>query len=207
MCRGDARNGILSEVFGDRAELAQQYHDLLATDGIDHGHIGPHEAERLWERHIYNSVAIEALIPEGCSVVDVGSGAGLPGIPLALARPDLEITLLEPLQRRCTFLEGAVDNLGISDKVHVVRGRAEEHQQTYDIVTGRAVGPLKRMLPWCRALMEPQIGQAVLLKGSSAQDEIKAVDKVLQKMRLRADVLTVRAHADTEATTAVRIQG
>lgn len=213
---------IAREVFGVRFAAAENYREILAGRGIEWGLIGPREVERLWERHILNSVALADLMPEGVSVVDVGSGGGLPGIPLALARPDLRMTLLEPMQRRCTFLTETIDELGrtLAETVEdtpgpvgraeravdilVERGRAEEHDEVYDIVTCRAVGPLKRLLDWCLPLLAPG-GTLLALKGASAADELRAVDKSLTKKGLRAEILSVRAHAEAEPTTAVRI--
>lgn len=213
---------IAREVFGARYPAAQTYHQCLAGRGTEWGLIGPREVDRLWDRHILNSVALADLLPEGVSVVDVGSGAGLPGIPLALARPDLRMTLLEPMLRRCNFLTETVDELGrtLAEAVQesdlaveraarrvdilVDRGRAEEHQETYDIVTCRAVGPLKRLLEWCLPLLAPG-GTLLALKGASAYEEVKAVDKSLAKRGLDAEVLSVRAHPHSEPTTAVRI--
>lgn len=213
---------IAREVFGERFAAAENYRQILAGRGIEWGLIGPREVERLWERHILNSVALADLMPEGVSVVDVGSGGGLPGIPLSLARPDLRMTLLEPMQRRCNFLTETVDELGRTlaatveetptpvgraaraVDIIVERGRAEEHDEVYDIVTCRAVGPLKRLLDWCLPLLAPG-GTLLALKGASAVDELKAVDKSLNKRGLRAEVLSIRAHAAAEPTTAVRI--
>lgn len=195
----------LVDIFGDQVEAARAYHRLLATDGIEWGLLGPREGDRLWQRHILNSAALASVMPQGASVVDVGSGAGLPGIPLALVRPDLQVTLLEPLERRVTFLTAAVENLGISDRVRIVRARAEEHKDLYDVVTCRAVGPLKRLLPWCLPLLRPRTGELIALKGASVSDELRTVDKLLTKRKLHATVVSVRAHATTEATTALRI--
>ncbi|MGV9792607.1 16S rRNA (guanine(527)-N(7))-methyltransferase RsmG [Gordonia sp. NPDC003422] len=162
-------------VFGDRLELAQAYHRILATDGIDHGLIGPREIPRLWDRHILNCAVIEEQIGQGEAVVDIGSGAGLPGIPLAIVRPDLEVVLLEPLLRRSTFLERAVDELGLP--VRVVRGRAEERVVRdelggRDVATSRAVAPLERLSKWSAPLIRPG-GRLVAIKGASAADEIE----------------------------------
>lgn len=203
---GDALNDVISDVFGARAPEAVAYREILATTGIEWGLLGPREAGRLWERHIFNSAAMASLVPEGSHVVDVGSGAGLPGIPLALARPDLRITLLEPLLRRITFLHEVVDNLGISENVDILRGRAEEIDESFDVVTGRAVGPMKRLLPWVNGLMARPQGQAILLKGGSADAELQAVEKSLAKMRLDAEICSVRAHPRSEPTTVVRLR-
>src|SRR3954449_533182 len=136
-------------VFASRTALAERYAELLATDGVVRGLIGPREAPRLWERHLLNCAVVAEMIPYGASVLDVGSGAGLPGIVLAVARPDLSVTLVEPLARRTTFLTEAVDTLGLGTTVTVVRARAEEALRngtpTADVVTARAVAPLDRL--------------------------------------------------------------
>ena len=191
-------------VFGDTFETISQYVDILSSRGIEWGLIGPREIDRLWERHILNSTAFSDLIPEGASVVDVGSGAGLPGIPLAILRPDLQVTLLEPLLRRCNFLSQAVDELGITDRVDVVRGRAEEHRDTYAVVTARAVAPLARLVDWCAPLLEER-GAILALKGKSAPGEVTAAASDLRRRKLTSEILTVRAHQDAEATTVVRV--
>ncbi|MDO5681593.1 MAG: 16S rRNA (guanine(527)-N(7))-methyltransferase RsmG [Propionibacteriaceae bacterium] len=196
---------IAREVFGDRFELAEQYHDLLATQGIEWGLIGPREVDRLWERHVLNSVALADLIGEGSDVIDVGSGAGLPGIPLAILRPDLGVTLLEPLLRRYNFLSQVVDNLGISERVGVERGRAEDYDGEFDVVTCRAVARLEKLLPWVTGLLG-QRGEILALKGSSAEEELSAVSAYLTKNRLQAQILEVRAHPQTEGTTVVRVR-
>lgn len=167
--------------------------------------IGPREVDRLWERHILNSAALADLIPDGSRVVDVGSGAGLPGIPLAVLRPDLEMTLLEPLLRRSRFLTHSVDDLGITDTTTVVRARAEDHRETYDVVLARAVAPLDRLVTWCNPLRDP-VGTILALKGQSAYDEVAAAARTLRAHRLRADVLAVRATPDSDPTTVVRIR-
>lgn len=167
-------------VFGARAELAGRYHSALATDGVTLGLIGPREVPRLWERHILNCAVLGELITEGTSVVDIGSGAGLPGVPLAIARPDLSITLVEPLLRRSDFLHRIVDELGLD--VRVVRGRAEEKTVRADVggadvVTSRAVAPLERLAKWSAPLIA-EGGRLVAIKGSSAAEEIER-DKAL----------------------------
>ncbi|GAA1483129.1 16S rRNA (guanine(527)-N(7))-methyltransferase RsmG [Gordonia sinesedis] len=181
---GEARRTALSPppaeatvVFGDGdgVTAAARYAEILATDGIDHGLIGPREVPRLWARHLLNCAVIGERIPDGASVIDIGSGAGLPGIPLAIARPDLRLTLIEPLLRRSEFLERVVSELGLSS-VRVVRGRAEERAvraevPAADIVTSRAVAPLERLAAWSAPLIAPD-GRLVAIKGSSAADEI-----------------------------------
>ena len=166
-------------LFGDRLDLAASYAELLATDGVVRGLIGPRETPRLWERHLLNCAVVAERIPEGATVIDVGSGAGLPGLVLAIARPDLTVTLVEPLARRTAFLIEAVQRLGLTRDVRVFRGRAEEaaagsrdrEPLSADIVTARAVAPLDRLASWCLPLLAPG-GRLVALKGASAADEI-----------------------------------
>ncbi|MEV1331738.1 16S rRNA (guanine(527)-N(7))-methyltransferase RsmG [Micromonospora costi] len=163
-------------LFGDRLDLAAAYAELLATDGVVRGLIGPRETPRLWDRHLLNCAAVAERIPEGATVLDVGSGAGLPGLVLAIARPDLTVTLVEPLARRTSFLIEAVDELGLGGTVRVFRGRAEEAATgpaplLGDVVTARAVAPLDRLAAWCLPLAAPG-GRLVALKGASAAEEI-----------------------------------
>lgn len=188
-------------VFGEGLESASRYVDILATKGVDWGLIGPREVPRLWERHVLNCVALAELLSDGEELVDVGSGAGLPGIPLALARPDLRITLLEPLLRRVTFLEETVAALGLGDRVEVVRGRAEEHHKTYDVATARAVANVAKLATWCAPLV-PR-GRIVALKGSKVDEELDAAAAVLKRLRLSPTVVEVRADPDTEVTRAL----
>lgn len=177
----------------------------MATRGIDWGLIGPRESDRLWDRHVLNSVAPAELLPEGATVADVGSGAGLPGIPLALLRPDLRVVLVEPLLRRATFLEQAVEELGLGDRVEVVRSRAEDHNGRYDVVLSRALAPLPRLISWCDPLRQPD-GVIVALKGRTAPDELAAARRDLERRGLVGEVLTVRAHPAVEPTSVVRVR-
>jgi 16S rRNA (guanine527-N7)-methyltransferase len=178
---------------------------VLATRGVEWGLMGPREVPRLWERHVLNSVAIAGLIPSGATVVDVGSGAGLPGIPLAILRPDLDVVLLEPLLRRADFLTQTLEELDLGDRVRLVRGRAEEHKHTYDVVTARAVAPLAKLLGWTTRLFLPK-GELLAMKGSSAADEVAAAGGQLQKAHAVAELVTVRAHEAAEPTTVVRVR-
>ncbi|BCJ53245.1 ribosomal RNA small subunit methyltransferase G [Actinoplanes sp. NBRC 14428] len=172
-------------VFGERLALAGRYASLLATDGVVRGLIGPREAPRLWERHLINCGVMSEMIPIGASVIDVGSGAGLPGIVLAVARPDLTITLVEPLARRTAFLSEAVTALGLDATVTVVRGRAEDlaggPPALADVVTARAVAPLDRLAGWCLPLAAVG-GRLLALKGATADEEVAehrgAVDRL-----------------------------
>jgi len=163
------------EAFGDRLPLAEAYAELLVTDGVVRGLIGPREAPRIWERHLINCAVMAEMVPIGASVVDVGSGAGLPGIVLGVARPDLRITLVEPLARRTAFLSEAVTALGLDSTVTVVRGRAEDlaggPPVAADVVTARAVAPLDRLAGWCLPLAAIG-GRLLALKGASAAEEV-----------------------------------
>lgn len=194
-----------SELYGDSLSTIESYVSVLATRGVEWGLLGPREVPRLWERHVLNSAAISGLVPEGASLVDVGSGAGLPGIPLAILRPDLEVVLLEPLLRRADFLVQCVEELGLDDRVRVIRGRAEEHKQAYDVVTCRAVAKLGQLLTWTARLFLPD-GQLLAMKGSSAGEEVAASRRELARVGAVASVLTVRAHEEAEPTYVVRVR-
>ena len=178
-----------ARVFGDALPAAERYVARLAGDGVLRGLIGPREVARLWERHVLNSAAVAEAVPHGARVVDVGSGAGLPGIPLGLARPDLTMTLVEPMARRVEFLEEAVaelDDLVVphaggrgGSRWQVIRGRAEDRSVvsavgTVDVVTARAVAPLPRLVGWCRGLMRPG-AQLVALVGARALEELPSL--------------------------------
>lgn len=144
--------------------------ELLQGAGVERGVIGPREGERIWERHIYNCLPLALLLPPGARVVDVGSGAGLPGIVLALARPDISLLLLEPLERRCTFLREAITLLGLTH-LSVERKKALDFQGTFDVVTARAVAPMERLLAWSWHLLAPG-GHIYAIKGERAAEEL-----------------------------------
>jgi len=196
---------ITRELYGAGFPSLNRYVDILSTTAVEWGLLGPREADRLWDRHILNSAALSELIPSNSSVADVGSGAGLPGIPVALLRPDLEVTLVEPLLRRSTFLTQTVEALGIEDRVKVVRSRAEDHSQRYDVVVSRAVAPLDRLIGWCNRLRAAD-GVILALKGSSAADEVGAARHELKSARLTAEVFSVKVHPDAEPATVVRLR-
>ena len=176
---------IAHRVFGDRFDLAQRYHESLSTDGVERGLIGPREVPRLWERHILNCAVLGELIEADEKVVDVGSGAGLPGIPLAIARPDLRVTLVEPVLRRSVYLAEFVETHGL-ENVLVVRGRAEQPGVVHeaggaDVVTSRAVAPLAKLAKWSIPLIH-EGGRMLALKGSSAAEEIERDRDELAKL-------------------------
>ncbi|MEZ0339206.1 16S rRNA (guanine(527)-N(7))-methyltransferase RsmG [Mycobacterium sp. pV006] len=162
------------DVFGDRADVAVQYAEILAGAGVERGLLGPREVDRLWERHILNSAVLGELFTPGEHVADIGSGAGLPGIPLALARPDVAVTLIEPLLRRSDFLREAVALLGVD--CTVVRGRAEDPSVRdaageMDAVVSRAVASLDKIAAWSAPLLRTG-GRMVAMKGERAAEEI-----------------------------------
>jgi 16S rRNA (guanine527-N7)-methyltransferase len=191
----------IDEVFGDRAPIAYGYADFLVTAGIERGVIGPGEAARVWPRHILNSTALAGLIPANVRVVDLGSGAGLPGIPLAIARPDLAIVLLEPMQRRVRFLRDCLDLLQLPN-VAIVAERAEAGVSPLaDCVVVRAVAALDRLIPLAFGLLVDD-GELLALKGSSAAAEVAALATGGGTVVI-ADLLTVPAFG--EAATVVRV--
>ena len=167
----------------DRLDLAARYTELLGTEGVVRGLIGPREADKLWDRHVLNSAVLSEAIGPAATVCDIGTGAGLPGVVVAIARPDIRMTLVEPLLRRTTFLDEVVSELGL-DHVEVVRGRAEDlhGRRTFDVVTSRAVAPLDRLLGWSMPLVAPT-GALVAMKGRAVHDEIAAARELLASWR------------------------
>jgi 16S rRNA (guanine527-N7)-methyltransferase len=199
-----------ARVFGDLLPVATEFVARLATDGVTRGLIGPREVPRLWERHVLNSAVVAEAVPLGARVVDVGSGAGLPGIPLGIARPDLELTLVEPMARRVEFLEEVVGALAAPAGLRwrVVRGRAEERSVAkavgpIDVVTARAVAPLPRLVGWCRGLMRPG-AQLVALVGASAVAGLPGLVRELEAAGMRdVHARAVGAELGDAATTVV----
>jgi 16S rRNA (guanine527-N7)-methyltransferase len=203
----DAPGPEAAGVFGEALDQARRYAELLATDGVTRGLIGPRETERLWDRHLLNCAVVAELLPEHGVLVDIGSGAGLPGIVLAMLRPSLEVVLLEPLLRRSVFLEECVTALGLSNAT-VVRARAEEKPAVpikADIATARAVAPLERLVDWAAPLLRPG-GELLAIKGQSAAAEIEAAQGVLSRLGVRsAEVLETGHGRVVSATTVVRV--
>ena len=166
----------VEKVFGSRFAEVVRYVELLATDGLTRGLVGPREVPRLWDRHVLNCAALTELIGPDEAVVDVGSGAGLPGIVLALARPDLHVVLVESLARRTAFLDECRVALRL-ENVSVHRGRAEDRDTVaavgrVDVVTSRAVAPLDRLAAWCLPLLRTG-GRMLAVKGASAETEVE----------------------------------
>ena len=195
-------------MFHDRLPQAERYAHLLATTGTVRGLIGPREVPRLWTRHLLNCAVVAVGVPQSTTVCDVGSGAGLPGLVWALLRPDLQVTLVEPLLRRTAFLEEAVAELELTDRVRVVRGRAEglHRVEQFDVVTSRAVAPLGRLLDWSMPLVRPG-GALLALKGSSAADELTAATEELARHGATGtSVLTFGADVLDPPTTVVRVE-
>ncbi|WP_080792225.1 16S rRNA (guanine(527)-N(7))-methyltransferase RsmG [Corynebacterium pacaense] len=199
-----------ADIFGENLDRAIAYHQSLATDGTVRGFIGPREIPRLWERHILNCAVIGEVMDRGARVADIGSGAGLPGIPLAIARPDLDITLIEPLLKRSVYLGEVVDQLQL-DNVTVIRGRAEDkavRKQTgpVDVVTSRAVAPLGKLAGWSLPLSRVG-GRMIAMKGSSVTEEIERDRTLIRRAGGgRIEVFTVGEQHLAEPTTLISIE-
>ena len=198
---------IAAELFGDRLDVARSFTEALAREGEERGLIGPLELPRLWTRHILNSV-IAAPLFHG-SVADIGSGAGLPGVVLAIARPDVQWTLIEPMERRVTWLNEQVSSLGLSN-VEVLRARAEDVRlpEGFDVVTARAVSALRTLIPLTAPLVRDG-GELTLLKGLNAANEIDAAQKQIKKFRLadvRVEVLGEGVLTETTRVVRARVR-
>jgi 16S rRNA (guanine527-N7)-methyltransferase len=196
-----------ADVFGDTIGQARRYAELLATEGVTRGLIGPRETERLWDRHLVNCAVVAELLPERGVLVDIGSGAGLPGVVLAMLRPSLRVILLEPLLRRSVFLDECVAELGLSNAT-VLRARAEEKAARdikADVATARAVAPLDRLAILAAPLLRPG-GELLAIKGRSAAEEIEAARPALSRLGGRsAEVLQAGHGRVIMATTVVRV--
>ncbi len=193
-----------AEVFGPVLGSAEAFAQILATRGVEQGLIGPHEVPRLWDRHLLNCAVVAELLGDRCqTLVDIGSGAGLPGIVLAMVRPEIEITLLEPMERRCRFLAECVAELGLAH-ASVLRGRAEDVVVRADVATARAVAPLDRLAELAISVVKPG-GMVLAIKGRTASDELKKARPVLRRIGARsAEVVRAGQGKVVPATTVVR---
>jgi 16S rRNA (guanine527-N7)-methyltransferase len=195
------------EVYGEHIGQARQYFDLLVRDGDLLGLIGPRELPKLWSRHILNSAVVADLVEDGQVVADVGSGAGFPGIPMAILRPKVKFVLIEPMERRANWLaDVVVPTLGL-ENVKVLRGRAEEAPlRNYDVTTARAVSALPKLLRMLVPLTAPG-GQVLAMKGSKAQDEIEESKSLAEKLKLDSfEIVTVGENLLVDPTTVVRVR-
>ena len=197
-----------ADIFGNQLELARAYTDRLAKDSETFGLLGPRELPRIWARHVINSALLSDLVPAGSRVADIGSGAGLPGIPMAIAQPDAQFTLIEPMERRSGWLQQVIDDLGIRN-ADVIRARAEEVQRTdFDIATARAVAALDKLLKLLTPLIRGSEGKTVLaMKGSRAPEEILDAKKRLDLLGFDApEIITLGEGRAPETATVVRIK-
>lgn len=194
-------------VFGDRLDLARAFVGHLASSGIERGLLGPREVPRLWGRHVLNCAVVADLMDRGSTVVDVGSGAGLPGLAIAIARPDLHVHLVEPLERRVIWLTEVVEALSLDQQVSVHRARAEQVVGTLagDYVTARAVSALATLAGWTIPLVAPG-GEVLAIKGKSAGEEIEKARKIIRKLGgASAEIVSAGQGVLEEPTTVVRI--
>lgn len=199
--------GAAETLFAERLPEAERYVQHLCTTGITHGLLGPREVPRMWSRHVLNSAVLAPELPAAGTVADVGAGAGLPGLALALARQDVDFILIEPMERRVDWLDTVVRDLGLGN-VQVIRARAEEvsDEVMADVVTARAVSALKKLIPLTSPLMADD-GQLMLIKGRSAADEISAASKQIRKARLSEPRIRLLGEGLLdEATTVVSAQ-
>jgi 16S rRNA (guanine527-N7)-methyltransferase len=193
-------------VFGSALDTARRFAQMLATDGVTRGLIGPRETSRLWDRHLLNCAVVAELLPDQGELVDIGSGAGLPGVVLAMLRPGLRVILLEPLLRRSVFLDECVTRLELANAT-VIRARAEDMAGTIkaDVATARAVAPLDRLAGWAAGLLRPG-GQILAIKGQAAEEELAAAEPVLSRLgAASAEVLRAGHGRVISATTVVRV--
>jgi 16S rRNA (guanine527-N7)-methyltransferase len=197
-----------ADIFGDQLELARAYTDRLAKDSETFGLLGPRELPRIWGRHVINSALLSELVPASSKVADIGSGAGLPGIPMAIAQPNAQFTLIEPMERRSGWLQQVIDDLGIKN-ADVIRARAEEvHRTDFDIATARAVAALDKLLKLLTPLIRGSEGKTVLaMKGSRAPEEILDAKKRLDLLGFDApEIITLGEGRAPETATVVRIK-
>ena len=201
----EARPGAATAVFGDRLALADGLVGHLVTSGVERGLVGPREVARMWTRHVLNCAVLAELVPPSARVVDIGSGAGLPGLALAIARPDLDILLVEPLERRVQWLQEVAADLGLPVTVHRERAEGVAGEISGHVVTARAVAPLPRLLGWALPLVEPG-GQVLAIKGRTAEAELADSSDLLDRWNITgAEVVSCGAAVLDVPTTVVRI--
>ena len=194
---------IAAAVFGAGIDQARGYAAALVRDSDTLGLLGPREMPKLWSRHILNSAVVAELVNDGETVADVGSGAGLPGIPMAIAKPNAHFTLIEPMERRSEWLKQMVEELDLKN-VTVLRARAEEVGQAFDVVTARAVAALPKLLRWCVPICH-EGGRVIALKGAKATEEIEDARKLAKKLKIKDfEIVTVGAQILPEPTLVVR---
>lgn len=197
-----------ADIFGSQVDLARAYTDRLAKDSETFGLLGPRELPRIWGRHVINSALLSELVPTGSKVADIGSGAGLPGLPMAIAKPDAHFTLIEPMERRSNWLQQVISDLGMKN-VDVIRSRAEEVQRTdFDIATARAVAALDKLLRLLTPLIRGSQGKTVLaMKGSRAPEEIIDARSRLDLLGFdEPEIITLGQGRAPETATVVRIK-
>ena len=177
-------------IFGPQIKLARAYVHKLAQESDQLGLLGPRELDKIWSRHVLNSAVVAELVQPGELVADVGSGAGLPGIPMAIAAPETDFVLIEPMDRRASWLQEVVDELDLQN-VEVVRARAEEVEGgQFEVVTARAVAALDKLLRLCVPLLKPG-GKVIALKGSKAPEEILEAKKLQKKLKIEGFEIVV----------------
>ena len=193
-------------LYGGQVQLAERFVEHLVTTGIEWGLLGPREIPRMWDRHVLNCAVVQELLPKGALVADVGSGAGLPGVALAIARPDVQFILIEPLERRVEWLNMVIEDLAL-ENIDVIRARSEQVFDTVDVdvVTARAVSAMKSLIPITVPLLHGE-GELLAIKGRSAPAEIEKAEKVLRKFNTQSsEVLTVGDELLEVPTTVARL--
>ena len=199
----EAEPAAAAKIFGAGIDKARGYAAALVRDGDELGLLGPREMPKLWTRHILNSAVVAELVPAGASVADVGSGAGLPGIPMAIAQPQASFVLIEPMERRSNWLSQQVAELGL-DNVRVLRARAEEVGEVFDIVTARAVSALPKLLRMTVPLTRHG-GEIIALKGSKSAEEIEESRGLMKKLKIAGfEIVLTGAQQLEEPTRVVR---
>lgn len=199
----ESEPAVAARIFGTGIEAARKYTAALVRDGEVLGLLGPREYPKIWTRHVLNSAVVAELVPAGVTVADVGSGAGLPGIPMAIAQPEGEFVLIEPMERRSDWLKQQVEELGLTN-VRVLRARAEEVGEAFDVVTARAVKALPQLLQMC-VPMTKHGGEIIALKGEKAQLEIDDSKRLMKKLEIESfEIVFTGAHFLEEPTRVVR---